>query len=93
MKKKNIRYETTLPVKLTLRERDLIRNGTFPDPDFGKEGVIGGKNITVDLSLDEIEEIQGYVAADANHTGNSKLEKELDRLVDKLQVFLDAQDD
>lgn len=82
-----------MPVKLTLRERDLIRRGTFPDPDFGKNGVIDGKNITVYLSLDEIEDIQGYIAADANHTGNSKLEKELDRLFDKLQVLLDTHDD
>ena len=93
MKKKNIRYETKLPVKLTLRERDLIRNGTFFDPDFGKGAVIDGKNITVDLSFDEIEEVQGYVAAEANHTDNGKLQRELDRLFDKLQVLLDTDDD
>jgi hypothetical protein len=93
MKKKNIRYETKLPLKLTLRKRDLIRSGTFLDPSFGKDAVINGKSITVDLSLDDIEEIQGYVAADANHTGNSKLQGELDRLFDKLQVLLDTYDD
>jgi len=82
-----------LPVKLTLHERNLIRNSTFLDTDFGKGAVIEGKSITVDLSLDEIEEIQGYVATDANHTDNSKLEKELDRLFDKLQVLLDSYDD
>jgi len=93
MKKKNIRYETKWPVKLTLRERDLIRSSMFLNPDFGKDALIDGNCITVDLSLDEIEEIQGYVAAEANHTGNSKLGRELDRLFDKLQTLLDAHDD
>jgi len=89
----NPRYGTKLPVKLTLRERDLIRSSTFLEPDFGKGVVIGGKNITVDLTLDQIEEIQGYVAAEANHTDNKKLQRELDRLFDKLQVLVDTHDD
>jgi hypothetical protein len=89
MKKKNLPDETRVPVRLTLRERDLIRSSTFLDPDFGKGGVADGKCVTVDLSLDEIGEIQGYVAAEANHTRNSKFEKELNQLFDKLQALLD----
>jgi len=89
MKKKNLPYETKLPVKLTLRERDLIRNTMFLNPDFDKDGTVVGESITVNLSLDEIGEIQGYIAAEANHTRNSKLERELDRLFDKLQALLD----
>ncbi|MDF0665250.1 MAG: hypothetical protein P0119_04150 [Nitrospira sp.] len=49
--------------------------------------------IKVELSLDQIEEIQGYVAIEANHTKNAKRRKELDQLFDKLQVFLDTYDD
>ena len=82
-----------MPVKLTIRERNLIRDETFCDPDFAKVAVTEGKYIIVNLSLDEIEEIQGYVAAEANHTKNSKLQKELDRLFNKLQVFMDTHDD
>lgn len=55
--------------------------------------VEAGKGIKVEWSLDEIEDVQGYVAAEANHTKNKKLEKKLDRLFDKLQVFLDSYDD
>jgi uncharacterized Zn finger protein len=84
---------TKLPVTLTLRERDLIRDETFCDHDFAKCAVVDGTGISVDLSLDEIEEIQGYVAATANHTRHAKLRKELDRLFDKLQAFLDTYDD
>jgi hypothetical protein len=93
MKRKKIPYGTKLPVRLTLHERDLIRDQTFCDPDFAKFAVMDGNGIRVDLSLDEIEEIQGYIAAEANHTKNMKLQKELDRLYDKLQVFLDTYDD
>ena len=93
MKRKKIPYGTKLPVKLTIRERDLIRDETFCDPDFAKFAIVNGKGIRLDLSLDDIEEIQGYIAAEANHTKNSKLQKELNRLFGKLQVFLDTYDD
>jgi len=93
MKRKKIPYGSKLPVKLTLRERDLVRKETFFDPDFAKFAAVDGKGLRVDLSLDDIEEVQGYIAAEANHTENKKLQKELDRLFDKLQVYLDTYDD
>ena len=82
-----------MPVTLTLRERDIIRDETLCDPDFARLAVIDGKSMKADLSLDDIENIQGYIAAEANHTENKKLQKELDRLFHKLQVFLDTHDD
>lgn len=93
MKRKKIPYGTKLPVKFTLHERDFIRDQIFLDPNFAGLAVVEGKMVRVELSLDDIEEIQGYVAAEANHTKNLKLRKELDRLFDKLQVFLDTYDD
>ena len=91
--KKRIPYGTKLPVKLTLQERDLIRNETLCNPDFARFAVIEGKGVILNLSLDDIEEIQGYITAEANHTKNKKLQKELDRIFDKLQVYLDTYDD
>ena len=91
--KKKISYGTKLPVKLTLRERDLILDETFCDPGVLKIAVVSGRGIAVDWSLDDIEDVQGYVAAEANHTKNRKLQKELDKLFDKLQVYLDSYDD
>ena len=93
MKRKNIQYGTKLPVKLTLRQRDLIRDHTFFDLDFANLAIADGAGIRVDLSLDDIEEIQGYIAAEANHCDDRKLQKELDLLFDKLQEFLDSYDD
>ena len=60
-------------VKLTIRERNIIRDETFCDPEFAKVAVVDGKSIQVEVSLDEIEEIQGHVSATANHTKNKKL--------------------
>ncbi len=92
-KLKKIPYGEKIPVKLTERERDLIQKETFFDPDFGKLAVADGKGIRVDLSLDDIEEIQGYIAAEANHAKNKKIQKDLDKLFEKLQVFLDTYDE
>ncbi len=93
MKRKKIPYGKKVSVKLTLRERDLIRDDTFCDLDFARLAIVEGKGLKVELSLDEIEEVQGYVAAKANHTKNSKLKKELDQLFWKFQVLLDTFDD
>ena len=72
--RKKIPYGSKLPVKFTPQERDLIREHTFYDPNFGKLCVLEGKAIRVDLSLDDIEDMQGFVAAEANHCDNRKLE-------------------
>ncbi len=89
MKREIIPMGAELPVKLTLRERNLIREETFYDPDFAQFALVVSSGIQVDLSLDDIEDIQGYVAAEANHTEDRNLERELDKLSDKLQAYLD----
>ena len=45
------------------------------------------------MDLDTIEDLQGYVAAEANHTDDRKLQKALDKVLTKLQGFLDRYDD
>ena len=89
MARKKIPYGTKLPVVLTIKERNTVRDKTLGDPTFGNFGVVKGKNIRLMLSLDDIEDAQGYIAAEANNTKDKKFEKELDRIFDKLQVFLD----
>jgi hypothetical protein len=93
MKRKKIPYGSRLPVILTLKERDIVRDMTVGAPNFGKIGLVEGKSIKIIMSLDEIEDIQGYVAAEANHTDNKILQKALKKISDKLQVFLDTYED
>ena len=90
MARKRIPYGTKLPVYLTDKEVADIREHT--DPDFGF-GVLEGSRLRFDLSLDDIEELQGYVAAAANHTDTKKLQRRLDKIFQKLQTFLDKYDD
>lgn len=92
MRRKKIAHEPKMPVKLTLQERNLIRDETSCDPGYVKVTIVDGKDIVVYLSPDDIEDIQGCIAAEANHTKNKKLQRELDRLLDKLQAYLDSDD-
>ena len=86
--KKKIPAGTKLPVRLSAAERRLIREHTFYDPTFCAEGPDKG-TVAVDMDLDAIEDLQGYVAAEANHTEDRKLEQVLGKLSDRLRVFLD----
>jgi hypothetical protein len=91
--RKKIPHGTKLPVVLTLKDRDIVRDETFCDPNFGRVGVVEGNKIKLMMSLDDIEDVQGHVAAEATHTKDKKLRKELDRIFDKFQKFLDKYDD
>lgn len=42
------------------------------------------------LTLDDLEDFSGYVAAESNHTSNKKLRKVLDAAFEKMTDLLDA---
>jgi len=90
--KKEIPAGTKLPVRLSAAERRLIRERTFYDPKFCADAPDKG-TVAVEMDLDTIEDLQGYVAAEANHTEDRTIEKALDKLITKLQDFLDRYDD
>jgi len=89
---KRILSGTKLPVRLSTAERRLVREHTFYDPTFC-DGPPDQGAVVVEMDLDTIEDLQGYVAAEANHTSDPKLEQALDRLFAKLQGFLDRYSD
>ena len=45
------------------------------------------------LSLDEIDDLMGYVVAEANHTDDKKLERALDKIFSRLDDYLSKYDD
>ena len=55
--------------------------------------VVKGRKLVVKLTLDDLEEIIGYIAAEANHTDDKKLQKELDHLLEQLRTTLESYDD
>lgn len=87
---KRIPYGTKLPVYLTEKEIADVRE--HADPDFGF-GILEGSRLRFDMSLDDIEELQGYVAAASNHTDTKQLQRRLDKIFQKLDRFLDEYDD
>ncbi len=47
----------------------------------------------VHFSLDELDELAGYVAAEANHAKDKKLQKEWDRLFARIEDLLESYTD
>jgi repressor LexA len=62
------------------------------DPEIEKRlrGATGtNSRVTVDLTLDDIDDLLGCVAAEANHSGDGKARRLLDPLCDQLSRLLD----
>lgn len=93
MNRKRIPYGTKLPVSFSRKELEDIRELAMIGKEFGQHAVVDGKRLRLDLSLDDIEDVQGHVAAEANHTRDRKRQQRLDKLFDKFQKFLDRYDD
>ena len=55
--------------------------------------VVKGKKLIVKLTLDDLDEIIGYIAAEANHTDDKKLQKEFDHLYERLKTTMESYDD
>jgi hypothetical protein len=96
MKRKKIEYGQPIEVAVTPRQRTLILEHTMVGPDVTgplRMAVVKGKKLIVKLTLDDLDEILGYIAAEANHTDDRKLEKELDSLYEGLQTTMESYDD
>jgi hypothetical protein len=76
-----------IKIRLTIDERDLILNHTFVgDYLSGKllEAKVEGKYIQVAFTVDELDDLAGFIAAEANHMKDKILEKKLEDLYDKI---------
>lgn len=85
--------ENRIKIKLTTEERALIINKTFADPGLLEpleKGQVKDDLITVYYAPLDLEELLGFIAAEANHTEDKVLEETLDSLHDKLEDILDA---
>ncbi len=94
--KKRIAPGTALPLKLTDQERELILKRSFAPDDLTRRLRIvppSGKLAIVTYTLDDLDELAGYVAAEANHAKDRKLEKEWDKIFAKIGAILEAYTD
>ena len=82
-----------IPLRLSTRESELILEHTFADDELTaplRTAPTSNKTAVYAFTLDDLEELAGYVAAEANHTRNKKLEKELDCLFARMETVLQS---
>lgn len=89
----DMRNADLIPVRLHVDERDLILNETLAGPDL-TDRLESAKQVTdsvvVCYNSEELENLIGYVAAEANHPPERKIQEALDALYDSLDALLDA---
>jgi hypothetical protein len=82
-----IKQGEKIPVRLKLRERDLIRESTFRYPLLTERlrlSLLDEDTIIAKYSLEEINILMEFVTAEAVHTEDIALQGELARLGDHL---------
>jgi len=94
--RRRIKPGEKVPLAFTARERALVIEHTFAGPELteplDKARVVRGKYMVL-CTLDDIDELLGHVAAEANHAKNKRLQNELDVLHERLQAEMESYDD
>ena len=86
-----VKADETVPLELNQRERDLIISHTFADESLSDRLRIApqpGQAPVFHFTLDELDELVGDVAAEANHAKNKVLQEQLDQLCDRIEAVL-----
>ena len=94
--RKQITPDERVPLELSDRERDLILQHTFAhDQLTGRLRIVPrpGEPPAYHFTLDDLDELAGYVAAEANHAKDKKLEKQLHRLCARIAAVLESYTD
>ena len=92
--RKQIQPNEKVPLTLTATERKLVLNDvTCLDQEYEQiiQSSPAGKPVM--LTLDELDEFGGYVAAEANHCDDTKKQKKLDAVFQKVQSLLETYTD
>ena len=92
--RKQIKPSEKVGRKLTAAERKLILNDVIGvDQEYIQTIQDTPPGKPVQFTLGELDDLGGYIAAEAKHTTDKKLEKKLDRVFEKIQSLLDQYTD
>ena len=83
-------------VTFSERERSLVIDHTFADAELSEpleSASLERGRYSVRYTLDDIDELAGFVAAQANHTKKKRLQKELYALHERLHGEMESYDD
>jgi repressor LexA len=88
MRRKRVKPGQLVDVRLTPQERDLILERTLIDDEM--EGRLRGatprgSDLVVRLTLDDVDDLSGHVAAEANHCSEPRVRRVLDAVYDRLR--------
>jgi len=92
MTRQYIKPGTRLAVKLSAGERDVTVEKAFLDPEIAtqlRHTAATGSTLVVNLNLDDIDDLLGCVAAEANHCDDGKARRVLHAVCDRLSRILD----
>jgi repressor LexA len=87
MRRKRIKPGQLVDVRLTPQERDLILERTLIDNEMERllrGATPRGSNVVVRLTLDDVADLAGHVAAEANHCSEPRVRRALDAVYDRL---------
>ena len=93
---KYIEPGTSLPFRLVARERDLILERALLDPDIDarlRTAPVSGSTVVVRLTLDDVDDLLGCVAAEANHSTNPGERKLFSAVCSRLTHLLETHTD
>ena len=96
VKRKKIQYDEPVEVSFTQGERTLILEHTLAGPELTDRVRIAstqGRKLVAKFTLDDLDELLGYIAAEANHSEDRKLQRQLDKLHSRLKTKMESYDD
>jgi len=94
MSKKHVQADEKVPLKLTATERNLIlETVTFISDEYELLIRETPNAEPLMMTLDDYDDFGGYIAAEANHCGDRKLQKKLDTVFQKVQSIFDRYTD
>ena len=94
--RKKIRQGQKVEVRFSPRERVLVLEHTFTGPELTtalRRAQLETGKYMVRYTLDDVDELLGFVAAEANHSTDKKLRKELDALYARVRRQMESYDD
>lgn len=88
MQRKRIAYGEKVEVALTETERALILEQTFIDTATERLlslAVSRGTGLVFRMTMEDLDDLLGHVAATANHARTGKLQDQMDGIYDRLK--------
>ena len=86
-RRKRIKRGQHVAFTLTPHERELILERTFVDAEIEgrlRNARASGSDLIVELTLDDVDDLAGHVAAQANHCSEVRVRRVLEAVYDRL---------